>query len=53
MVRVTVHFLGPVATGGQLSQNHWTIELLLLKGSIRLDMSLYDHNSPTDFRGLL
>lgn len=52
-VRVTIHSLGPVADGGQLSQNHWTIELLIPGGCIRLDMTLYDPTSSTDFRGVL
>ena len=53
LVRVTVHSLGPVAEGAQLSDNHWTIELLVSGGCVRLDMSLYAPNSATDFRGLL
>ncbi|KAF2722711.1 hypothetical protein K431DRAFT_311416 [Polychaeton citri CBS 116435] len=53
LVRVTIHSLGAIVPGGQLSQNHWTIELLLSDGCIRLDMSLYEFKSATDFRGLL
>lgn len=52
-VRITIHSLGPVVAGGQLSQNNWTIELLVSGGCIRLDMKLYDPNSTTDFRGVL
>lgn len=38
-VRVVCHTLGPVQSGGQLSQNHWSIYLLTPdNGSVRLNM---------------
>lgn len=52
-VRVTVHTIGALVPGGQLSQNHWTIELLLSRGCVRLDMTLFNTSSTTDFRGML
>lgn len=52
-VRLTVHSLGPVAAGAELSQNHWSIELLISGGCIRLDMRPYAPDSQTDFRGVL
>lgn len=40
--RVVAHTIGPVVAGGQLSQNHWSIYLLTLTGSIQLNMELAD-----------
>lgn len=38
-VRIVAHTMGPVAPGGQLSQNHWSIYLLSPDGgSVRLNM---------------
>ena len=36
--RVVAHTLGPVMSGGALSQNHWTIYLLVPGGSVQLNM---------------
>ena len=39
-VRIVAHSMGPVSEGGQLSQNHWSIYLLLQSGgSYRLNMT--------------
>jgi hypothetical protein len=36
--RVVVHNIGPVAPGAAVSQNHWTIYLLIPTGSVQLNM---------------
>lgn len=52
LVRVVAHTMGPVAPGAQLSQNHWTMYLVIQGGSIRLDMTLRNPNS-NDETGVL
>ena len=42
-VRFVAHTLGPVAPGAQLSQNHWSVYLLVKGGgSVRLNMATND-----------
>ena len=48
-VRVVAHTMGPVVPGGQLSQNHWSIYLLIESGgSVRLNMTI---TGPSDDTG--
>ncbi|KAF1992772.1 hypothetical protein P154DRAFT_452038 [Amniculicola lignicola CBS 123094] len=37
--------MGPVIPGGQLSQNHWTIYMLINTGSVQLNMQLANTDS--------
>ena len=49
MVRVVAHTMGAVVHGGQLSQNHWSIYLIVEGGgSVRLNMAI---TTPSDDTG--
>jgi len=37
-IRIVAHTMGPVISGGQLSQNHWSLYLVHPDGSVRLNM---------------
>ena len=39
LIRFVAHTEGPVIPGGQLSQNHWSLYLLVHGGSVRLNMA--------------
>lgn len=47
-VRVVAHTMGALTPGGQLSQNHWSIYLLVPTGSVRLNMTLRNTNTNVD-----
>jgi hypothetical protein len=48
--RIVAHTMGPVMNGGAVSQNHWTIYLLVPGGSVQLNMKT--NTDPISHRGI-
>lgn len=51
-VRVIAHTMGSFVPGGQLSENHWSIFLLVPNGSVRLNMTLRYPSTNVDIGAL-
>lgn len=48
--RIVAHTMGPVMEGGAVSQNHWTIYLIVPGGSVQLNMKT--NTDPNNCRGI-